>query len=955
MLSPSSKRGKKKKNKRRIEEEEEEESRFWRGLKVHPCNNNKTRRATKTDARRRTEDRESKREINNFIGIMSAPSSKGDGLRKQPTSTSSNNNGKKIIRNMKSGNEYAIFSSEENQPIGRGSFATVWKGFDEQSKETVAIKEMSTRGLQPKLREALELEITVLRNAKHRNIMKLVDVVDDLRTERVYLILEYCAGGNLSEFIRKRGRVSEAVAKHFMTQLANGLSAMRLQSLVHRDLKPDNLLLSERTAKATLKIADFGFARYIQPHGGMADTVCGSPLYMAPEILKYRKYDAKADLWSVGAILFEMVVGKVPFTGQNQVQLLHNIERSDARIPTRIAETLSPECVALLRSLLRRDPRERLGFDAFFNHPFFISSRSGSASIAVKTDSAAAATTAAELAAAMSVDTNINNSSSNANNNNKKISSGRSSNEDGEGMQFQMDSMNEAQLSSNSNNNNNSNTSMRQTIIEEEIAPTRSVPIQLNNNNNFLQRENSASSSYKCFGTSPSEVVRNEIALAARDLRGGSRKNGATAAATAIKRYSSSPQQQQNIFTRFTPGSPPSMAFGGAPDSQEIDDDDYVMVTSPGTGFVPRSPSRNVSARHQTPPRLGASPLSRGTSPKEFPPTGIIHREQQKEKDADTVVASPNSESSSFKTSSMLASSPLASSPVLSPSQLLSKSTTNQQMMRKLSSGAGTMSSSSTQSFSSRGTEPFARITSNMDKAKLLERAAACLRDASAEHWNAGSRLHALSVGLISLNALDAAHGLINAACEEFSMKASSDSATSSDVSEGGAPISMSPSSLDEHLSQISLANSAESADSSVMMTNTPTKNNTNKAKYAEATAIKKRIEAAIMKTHARCDKAAKGIVNYGIDAKSSLPDGLELAHDRALQLTRAGAVEELVGNFNLATDSYGEAQTLLLFLLLDESGLRKRSNDRNSASEDLKRIATFAEAVSRRQIAARR
>ena len=397
------------------------------------------------------------------------------------------------------------------------------------------------------------------------------------------------------------------------------------------------------------------------------------------------------------------------------------------------------------------------------------------------------------------------------------------------------------------------------------------------------------------------------------------------------------------------------MAFGGAPDSQEIDDDDYVMVTSPGTGFVPRSPSRNVSARHQTPPRLGASPLSRGTSPKEFPPTGIIHREQQKEKDADTAVASPNSESSSFKTSSMLASSPLASSPVLSPSQLLSKSTTNQQMMRKLSSGAGTMSSSSTQSFSSRGTEPFARITSNMDKAKLLERAAACLRDASAEHWNAGSRLHALSVGLISLNALDAAHGLINAACEECSMKASSDSATSSDVSEGGAPISMSPSSLDEHLSQISLANSAESADSSVMMTNTPTKNNTNKAKYAEANAIKKRIEAAIMKTHARCDKAAKGIVNYGIDAKSSLPDGLELAHDRALQLTRAGAVEELVGNFNLATDSYGEAQTLLLFLLLDESGLRKRSNDRNSASEDLKRIATFAEAVSRRQIAARR
>ena len=207
---------------------------------------------------------------------MSLPS-----LPRQPTSSSNtpNTNNTKIIRNAKTGNEYAIFSSENNQPIGRGSFATVWKGRDEKTRATVAVKEMSTKGLQPKLREALELEITVLRNANHRNIMTLVDVVDDLRTEQVYLILEYCAGGDLSEFIRKRGRVSEAVAKHFMTQLASGLSAMRLQSLVHRDLKPQNLLLSERSSRATLKIADFGFARYIQPHGGMADTCL---LYTSP-------------------------------------------------------------------------------------------------------------------------------------------------------------------------------------------------------------------------------------------------------------------------------------------------------------------------------------------------------------------------------------------------------------------------------------------------------------------------------------------------------------------------------------------------------------------------------------------------------------------------------------------------------------------------------------------------
>ena len=172
--------------------------------------------------------------------------------------------------------------------------------------------------------------------------------------------------------------------------------------------------------------------------------------------------------------------------------------------------------------------------------------------------------------------------------------------------------MNEAQLNvNNNNNNNNNNTSLKQTIVEEEIAPTRSFPIELNNNN-FLQRESSMlSSSYKCFGTSPSEVVRNEIALAARDLRGG-RKNVGTVATTTMKRCSSSPRQQKNVIAKFSPGSPPSMAFTS--DSLEIDDDDYVMVTSPGTGFVPRNPAH--TACYQTPPRLGASPLSRGTSPK---------------------------------------------------------------------------------------------------------------------------------------------------------------------------------------------------------------------------------------------------------------------------------------------------------------------------------------------------
>ena len=91
---------------------------------------------------------------------------------------------------------------------------------------------------------------------------------------------------------------------------------------------------------------------------------------MAPEILSYQKYDAKADLWSVGSILYELLVGRTPFTGMNPMQLLRNIERQDAKIPSKVANALSPECVSMLRALLRRNPAERATFEEFFSHPF---------------------------------------------------------------------------------------------------------------------------------------------------------------------------------------------------------------------------------------------------------------------------------------------------------------------------------------------------------------------------------------------------------------------------------------------------------------------------------------------------------------------------------------------------------------------------------------------------------
>ncbi|KAI7842712.1 hypothetical protein COHA_003643 [Chlorella ohadii] len=283
--------------------------------------------------------------------------------------------------------------------IGAGSFAIVWRARHVHTGQEAAVKEIALSKLNAKLRQSLESEVAILKRIRHENIVQLLEVIEEAdrlylvmeycqlsvrystficvccpqphkqEADRLYLVMEYCAGGDLAHLLRAVKRLPEAAAQHLMRQLAAGLRQMWAHHLVHRDLKPQNLLLSEASADATLKIADFGFARNLQPQG-LAETLCGSPLYMAPEILHFHKYDAKADLWSIGAILYELVVGRPPFTGANQFQLLRNIERSEARLPEALAAQLSPQCRHLIHCLLRRNPVERLSFEEFFRHPF---------------------------------------------------------------------------------------------------------------------------------------------------------------------------------------------------------------------------------------------------------------------------------------------------------------------------------------------------------------------------------------------------------------------------------------------------------------------------------------------------------------------------------------------------------------------------------------------------------
>ncbi|CCG83507.1 Serine/threonine protein kinase [Taphrina deformans PYCC 5710] len=289
---------------------------------------------------------------------------------------------------------------ELGREIGSGSFAKVYLGQTlTLPHKVVAVKSVLRSKLTKKLLENLESEISILKGIKHPHIVTLIDITNT--GSHIHLIMEYCPLGDLSYFIKKREKLglpgqipllneiasnypnvrraglNEILVKHFLQQLASALAFLRSKNLIHRDVKPQNLLLQPPVDQVQhsgvglahlplLKLADFGFARYLQT-STMAETLCGSPLYMAPEILRYEKYDATADLWSVGTVLYEMLVGKPPFGASNPVELLKKIDMAKDMIKFPLDVVFNDDLQTLVKSLLRRNPKDRISFDDFFS------------------------------------------------------------------------------------------------------------------------------------------------------------------------------------------------------------------------------------------------------------------------------------------------------------------------------------------------------------------------------------------------------------------------------------------------------------------------------------------------------------------------------------------------------------------------------------------------------------
>jgi len=274
--------------------------------------------------------------------------------------------------------------------LGKGSFGEVFltkkAGLSNQLFATKKVPKNLV--MQQKIKRYFNNEIYILKNIDHPNVIKLYEIKQTINN--FYLVFDYCNGGGLSNCLeahmKKYGKpFSEETLQCIMRKVVSGLHYLHKNKIMHRDMKLDNILVhyhSEEDKKnvnvinSDIKIIDFGFARYLQDDE-LAQSVLGSPITMDPQILQKLKridsketfgYDEKADIWSLGTIAYELLIGVPPFDANSYDELLDKISKGIYTIPNSLK--LSKQCISFLNGLLQHDPKQRLNADDLLFHEF---------------------------------------------------------------------------------------------------------------------------------------------------------------------------------------------------------------------------------------------------------------------------------------------------------------------------------------------------------------------------------------------------------------------------------------------------------------------------------------------------------------------------------------------------------------------------------------------------------
>jgi polo-like kinase 1 len=266
----------------------------------------------------------------------------------------------------KPGGETSVRKYTKGRLLGKGGFAKVFEAVNTESKQLFAIKVMEKSAIsKARARQKFMSEIKIHKSLHHTNIVKFEGFFED--TENVYILLELCTNQTLNDLMRRRKRLTELEVQCYLTQIINSLKYLHAHRVIHRDIKLGNIFLSD---KMEIKMGDFGLAAKIEFEGEKKRTICGTPNYIAPEILEGKSgHSYEVDIWSFGVLMYTMLIGKPPFETNDVKTTYRRIKMNAYTFPDHV--TLSSEARNLIEKVLVSDPSSRLTLSQIEEHEFF--------------------------------------------------------------------------------------------------------------------------------------------------------------------------------------------------------------------------------------------------------------------------------------------------------------------------------------------------------------------------------------------------------------------------------------------------------------------------------------------------------------------------------------------------------------------------------------------------------
>lgn len=251
----------------------------------------------------------------------------------------------------------------KKKTLGKGSFGRVFLAINSENKDVkMAIKTICKKELDDKMIAKIKTEVKVVQKLDHPNIVKYLETFEN--EKYLYLVMEHCEGGELFERLKDydNGIMAEKECANIMRQLFLAINHCHSKGVIHRDLKMENIMYKKReiSENPEIKLIDFGLSKETSKHRLQMKTTCGSPYYVAPEILSQSGYGKECDIWSLGVIMYMLLSGGIPFNGTSVLEIFESIQQNEVRFEAPQWDNVSDEAKDFIRKCLNKNKNKRI-------------------------------------------------------------------------------------------------------------------------------------------------------------------------------------------------------------------------------------------------------------------------------------------------------------------------------------------------------------------------------------------------------------------------------------------------------------------------------------------------------------------------------------------------------------------------------------------------------------------